>query len=121
MSADSPPGDGYALVTNRAGVVTLNGALADGTQYHQTVPVSQNGDVPVYVSLYKSRASTNSGLLLGWINLTNLQAMPPVDTLTWIKKPSRPPNLYTDGFTNILTVEASTGTGPPPKAAAPEP
>ena len=58
VSADSPPGDGYALVTNDAGIVTLSGALADGTRYSQTVPVSQTGDLPVYASLYTNTATT---------------------------------------------------------------
>ena len=51
-TSNAPPGNGYALVTNRAGIVTLSGALADGTRYNQAVPVSRSGDVPVYASLY---------------------------------------------------------------------
>jgi uncharacterized repeat protein (TIGR03803 family) len=118
VSAVSPPGDGYALVTNHAGVVTLSGALADGTSYNQTVPVSQNGALPVYASLYTKTANTSPGLLLGWINLTNLQAAAPINDLAWIKKPSRSPTLYTNGFTNILSVQGALWTNPPPKTPA---
>jgi hypothetical protein len=118
VSAVSPPGDGYALVTNRAGVVTLSGALADGTRFNQTVPVSQNGDLPVYASLYTGNANTNRGLLLGWINLTNLQTAADNIFLAWIKKPSRSSPLYTNGFTNILSVQGAIWTNPPPKTAA---
>ncbi|MGD1086666.1 MAG: immunoglobulin domain-containing protein, partial [Verrucomicrobiota bacterium] len=37
VTPNSPPGDGYALVTNHSGMVTLGGALADGTSYSQAV------------------------------------------------------------------------------------
>ena len=114
----SPPGDGYALVTNFAGMVTLSGALADGTSYNQTVPVSKAGNLPVYASLYTNAANTNAGLLLGWINLTNLQAAPPANALAWIKKSSRSSALYTNGFTNILSVQGALWTNPPLKTSA---
>jgi hypothetical protein len=112
---DSPPGDGYVLVTNHEGVVTLSGALADGTRYSQTVPVSQAGDVPVYASLCTKAASTNRGLLLGWINLTNLQAAAPTNTLTWIKQKQlfSSPTLYTNGFTNLLSTRGAPWMAPP--------
>ncbi len=103
VSADSPPGDGYALITNHNGVVTLSGAMADGTGFSQTVPVSLAGDVPVYAVLYTNTAHASPGLLLGWINLTNLQSAAPSNELTWIKKPFPSPTLYTNGFTNVLS------------------
>ena len=120
VSAVSPPGDGYALVTNDAGVVKLYGALADGTQYSQSVPVSRAGDVPLYVSLYTNTVGTNTntspGLLLGWINLTNLQA--PANALAWIKNPSRSTALYTNGFTNILSLRGALWTNPAARTSA---
>jgi uncharacterized repeat protein (TIGR03803 family) len=118
VSADSPPGDGYGLLTNHAGVVTLSGALADGTSYNQTVPVSRAGSLPVYAVLYTDTAHPDPGLLLGWINVTNLQAATPSNALTWIKKPSASPALYTNGFTNILSSQGSLWTNPPAKASA---
>lgn len=107
-----PPGDGYALVSLHNGVVTLSGSVADGTTYNETVPVSRDGFVPVYASLYKA-TNTERGLLLGWINLTNLQS--PSNNLTWIKqKISPPPNaLYTNGFTESLFVQGAPWTNPP--------
>jgi hypothetical protein len=112
--ANTPPGAGYALVTNHAGTVTLTGALADGTSYNsQVVPASAAGDVPVYASLYG-----NTGLLLGWINLTNLQAAPPSNLLTWIRKPSGATALYTNGFTNTLSLQGALWTNPPPNTPA---
>jgi hypothetical protein len=98
----SPGGAGYALITTYAGTTRnpsaatarITGALADGTAFNQTVPVSQDGYVPVYANLYANR-----GLLLGWINLdlTNMAGV----GLTWIH-PARTTGLYQNGFTNVL-------------------
>ena len=122
VSSVSPPGDGYALVTNNAGLVTISGALADGTSFNQRVPVSRTGDLPIYVSLYTNSANTNTnanpGLLLGWVNLTNLQAAAPANALAWIKKPFHSPTRYTNGFTNILSVQGALWTNPPASASA---
>jgi hypothetical protein len=102
-TSNSPPGDGFALITDSAGTVTLSGALADGTSLSQTVPASETGEVPVYASLY-----TNTGLLLGWINLSNLNSGPLESmALGWIKKVSPWPGLYTNGFTNLLSTIGS--------------
>jgi len=110
-SAASPPGDGYLLLTNHAGVATLKGELADGTGYNQSVAVSQAGDIPLFSRLYTTGAS--AGMLLGWINLTNLQAAAPPGTLTWIKNPLRSPTRYTNGFASTLSVQGSLWTNPP--------
>jgi Divergent InlB B-repeat domain len=118
VPADSPPGDGYALVTNHAGIVTLSGAMADGTSYSQNVPVSRSGDLPVYAVLYTNQANPNPGLLLGSINLTNLQAAAPSNVLTWIKNQNASAALYTNGFTNILSSQGALWTNPPAKSSA---
>jgi len=102
----SPPGYGYALVTNHNGVVALAGALADGAAFSQTASVVGAGNVPFYASLYG-----NTGLLFGWLNvdggLTGAN-------LWWIKTPSASSALYTNGFTNIVTnALASAWTKPP--------
>jgi hypothetical protein len=94
--SSSPGGDGYALITNHAGTVTITGSLADGTSLgSQTVPVSEDGYVPIYDNLYSGK-----GLLLGWINLelTNIDDV----GLTWIH-PETSSGLYTNGFTNVLS------------------
>jgi hypothetical protein len=101
-TTNTPPGDGYALVTNHAGMVTLTGAMADGTAFNETVPESQSGDIPIYASLY-----SNTGVLIGWVNLANLQAGAPTNTLTWIKEPSKAAVLYPGGFTNTLSVQGA--------------
>jgi len=114
--AGLPPGDGCVSMTNHDGVCTLGGALADGTSLtavSQTVPVDETGAVPVYDSLYGK-----TGLLLGWINLTNLDGAPSTNALTWIKKPSRATELYTNGFTNFLYPKGGLWVNPRVKTPA---
>jgi uncharacterized repeat protein (TIGR02543 family) len=101
----SPGGAGYLLITNYDGSARnpasasarLTGALADGTIIGETVPVSQEGYVPIYTSLYGGK-----GLFMGWINLelTNTERV----GLTWIS-PKREAGLlsYRAGFTNTLS------------------
>ena len=108
-----PPGYGYVLITNHAGVFTLSGALSDGTSLtaaSQTVPVAETGDIPVYDNLYG-----NTGLLLGWVNIAGGA---PSGYLEWIKKATRATALYTNGFTNLLTVQGSLWTNPLAHTAA---
>ncbi len=90
-----PPGDGYILVTNHNGTVTLSGATADGSAFGQSVPLVGAGDLPFYASLY-----SNTGLLIGWLNLNgNLTAT----DIWWIKPASSTTALYPSGYTNIVT------------------
>ena len=112
--ANSPPGDGYALVTNHLGMVAFSGKLADGTAFTPAAAESPNGDVPVYSgALYG-----DTGLLLGWINVTNLDAAAPSNTLTWIKPASRSYPPYTYGLANTLQLQGGLWTNPPPKTPA---
>lgn len=98
--ASSPGGDGYLLITNKAGTATMAGALADGTALSQSVGVSQDGYIPLYDNLYSGK-----GLLLGWINLylTNTDDV----SLTWIRLPQRS-GLYTNGFVNFYSADQFT-------------
>jgi hypothetical protein len=107
---DTPPGYGYILITNHAGAVTLSGTLADGTSFSQAVPLSGDGDLPVYGNLYGG-----TGLLLGWLGL---ESGSPTGNLTWIKPASRSTALYTNGFTNLVLVQGSLWTNPLPHTAA---
>jgi uncharacterized repeat protein (TIGR03803 family) len=99
----SPIGNGYAVVTNHSGTVTLTGALADGTGFSQNVAEAESGDLAVYASPYSS-----GGLLLGWLSLTNGS---PEGSLTWIK-PATSSGLYTNGFTNTVAVQSSVWSEP---------
>jgi hypothetical protein len=105
------PGYGYLLMTNHSGAVTLSGALADGTSFSQSVPVSGNGDLPVYGNLYGG-----TGLLIGWIGL---ESGSPTGNLTWTKEASQFSALYTNGFTNpVVALQGSLWTNPLPHTAA---
>lgn len=106
----SPSGCGYAAIADHDGMVTLSGALADGTHFNQTVAVAETGDLPVYANLY-SRA----GLLLGWINLANGS---PAGDLVWIRPSSATSPPYPNGFTNHVQALWSPWTNPPPGVAA---
>jgi len=104
---ESPDGYGYAAITNTlGGISTLGGALADGTPFLWSVPITQNGGIPLYQSLYSGRGS-----LLGWIYLTNA---PPknMSTNSWVSwiKPSVSKTLYPSGFTNLTGVLGSPYT-----------
>jgi len=105
----SPGGYGYAMLSNNwAGRVTLSGRLGDGTAISQSVPISTNGDIPFYVSLY-----SRQGSLLGWLTLTNNPTNHPAQTilgtnLSWIKRYSHAGTIYAAGFTNTnITVLGS--------------
>jgi uncharacterized repeat protein (TIGR03803 family) len=100
----SPPGYGYALVTNHNGLVTLTGALADGAAFSQNVPIVGAGNLPFYASLYG-----NTGLVIGWLNLDEGLT----GTNVWWIAPSRSSALYTNGFTNVSAILASEWTKPP--------
>jgi hypothetical protein len=113
----SPGGFGYALITNSAGgaktvnTARITGALADGTTFSQSVPVSEDGYVPFYDSLYG-----NKGLLLGWINLE----VPNTNTtgLIWIH-PKTTGGRYKTGFTNIVPGVELGGQVPLPLLLSP--
>lgn len=107
-NAALPPGDSYGLITEHNGNVTLSGGLADGTTFSQTVPLLESNDVPIYVSLYNK-----TGLLYGWLNLTNLGSTNAPDQLLWLKETAAKQNtLFPAGFTNELPAIGSIWTNP---------
>jgi hypothetical protein len=108
--SDLPSGNGYLLITNHAGNVTLIGALADGTVLSsENVAESEMGGLPVYASPY-----TNGGLLLGRLNMTGAS---PEGDLIWIR-PSTVGGLFPNGFTNLISVGSSLWTNPPASTPA---
>lgn len=92
--SNAPGGYSYATLDNSmAGVVTLSGSLADNTPISQSVPISTNGNIPLYVSLY-----SHKGLLTGWLTLTDQTGNQPAQAVAgtgvaWIKPGAT-------GFTN---------------------
>ncbi len=102
VGTNSPVGYSYGHLSNRAGAVTLSGSLADGTALSQTLPISVDSRIPIYATLYK-----NSGVLLGWIDLSSGS---PVGEMTWLKKPST--GVFPLGFTNQTAISGSRWTPP---------
>jgi uncharacterized repeat protein (TIGR03803 family) len=101
---NSPPGDGYALITNHAGAAFVTGALADGAAFGENAAISQTGALAIYAAPY-----TNGGLLLGRLVLTNGA---PEGNLTWIR-PADASGLFTKSFTNLVPVQSALWTNPP--------
>ena len=95
--ADSPGGYGAATFTNNiAGTAVLAGTLGDGTSLNsQSVPISAEGIVPVYVPLYLGQGS-----IFGWLTFSNVPPQTVSGDLTWFKLSGPAHSLYTNGFTN---------------------
>jgi len=108
--ANSPGGDGYALITNHLGSITVTtGALADGASFGQNIAESESLHLPFYATPY-----TNGGLLLGWLDLSGGA---PAGNLTWIR-PTAAGGLYPNGYTNVVAVQSSAWTNLGTKTAA---
>lgn len=104
-----PMGDGYGAVTvASSGTITLGGSLADGTALSQAVPISKDGQWPLYASLYSGKGSVWS-----WVQFdtsqpaTNLQGQ-----LSWVRPPIPNSRYYPAGFTNVVLAEGSRITAP---------
>ncbi len=105
-------GNGYGVVTvSSNGVVTFAGATADGAAVSQTVPVSTNGDWPLFVQIYPVTKTNNAGILGGWLTFANNGA--PTGSVFWIKTPAYTNSLvYPAGFTNEVNILSSVFTAP---------
>lgn len=92
----APIGDSFSVIRiNTAGTLSAAGVLADGTAFSQSVPVSRDGDWPLFASLYRGQ-----GMVAG-----NLRVRPPSDDGTdiegtgrWLRLPGPRPATYTNGF-----------------------
>ena len=92
-----PVGYGYGTVNvSTNGTVILAGATADGAAIAQTVPLSKDGLLPFYASLYGG-----NGEVLGWLNF-NATNNTPSGTVSWIKT----------GWTNAIFAGGYTNQGP---------
>ena len=91
-----PAGDGYAtLAVDLAGKVTLIGSLADSTPLLRSVPISTEGQWPLYASLYSGKGS-----VLSWQQFENRVNDDFHGTLNWIKQTNVTARFYRAGFTN---------------------
>ena len=90
-----PAGDGYAtLHVAPDGLGTMSGSLADGTPFAQTAYVTQDGDWPLYVSMYVGK-----GAIMSWLSITNLASSDVSGNLVWLKQASTNEVHYPLGFT----------------------
>jgi cyclophilin family peptidyl-prolyl cis-trans isomerase len=107
-STHGPFGDGYGKVSvSPKGILTFSGSLADGTKVSQKVPMSKNGDWPLYLNLYK-----NKGTLLSRIVFDGNQ--PNTDfsgLMNWFKR-TQAAKYYPGGFTNESMIVGSRFTPP---------
>lgn len=105
-STDGPFGDGYGTATvNTKGSLAFSGSLADGTKVSQKVPISKNGDWPLYLNLYKGK-----GMLLSRIAFDINQ--PDTDLsglMNWFKR-AQVAKYYPGGFTNESMIVGSRFT-----------
>jgi hypothetical protein len=91
-----PAGDSYATLHVAAnGLGTMTGTLADGTQFMQSAYVTEDGDWPLYVSLYVAK-----GAVASWLNFTNQATSDVSGNLAWIKQAGASATSYPTGFTN---------------------
>lgn len=106
-STSGPFGDGYGRATiNSKGSLTFSGSLADGTKVAQKVPISKNGNWPLYLSLYKRK-----GMLLSRILIDTNQADDLSGLMNWFKR-TQVAKYYGTGFTNESMIIGSRFTPP---------
>jgi hypothetical protein len=101
-------GDSYATLHVAAdGLGTMSGTLADGTQFLQSAYVTEDGDWPLYVSLYVAR-----GAVVSWLNFTDLETSDVSGNLAWIKQAGASAVNYPAGFTNETKAVGSRYVAP---------
>jgi len=106
----SPEGDGIGtLKIDGNGVATFAGSLADGTRITQRIPLSRQGEWPVYVPLYVGKGS-----LLSWVTVTNGAADDLSGLMSWTKPAMTASKYYRDGFTNDTMAFGSRYVAPSP-------
>ena len=114
-NSSSPIGYGYALIctsgtTRTPATARITGALADGTAFSQSAPVSEDGSVPIYANLYSGK-----GLLLGWVNLDPTNAS---GSALYCVHPVRT-GLFSGAFATANTIALSPWTNFPAASVLP--
>ncbi|MCB1063218.1 MAG: choice-of-anchor D domain-containing protein [Verrucomicrobiae bacterium] len=96
-TATEPQGDGYALVAIvSSGRVRISGRLGDGTAFSSATTLHANGEIPLFVPLYRT---TPSGYLAGELRLRDVSSISDFDgTLHWLKGTNLRDHRYPDGF-----------------------
>jgi len=106
--AQVPAGDGYGtLHVATDGLVTLNGTLADGTKFMQSAYVTDDGDWPVYVSLYAGK-----GAIVSWLSFANLANTDVSGDFVWLKQAGASASSYPAGFVSQTKALGALYTAP---------
>jgi len=106
----SPLGFGALGITvASSGKVTLQGTLGDATVAVQQGALAANGQLPIYLNLYRGKGS-----LFGWLTFTNTLTNDIPGLLLWTKKDGVPGSIYPGGFTNEVVALSSRYIPPLP-------
>jgi len=89
------------------GLGTMNGTLADGTQFAQSAYVTDAGDWPVYVSLYAAK-----GVVASWLRFADQSNSDISGNVVWIKQSGASTTSYPAGFTNETVAAGSRYVAP---------
>lgn len=107
ISTNGPFGDGYGMVTvSTMGRLTFSGWLADGTRVTQKVPISRNGDWPLYLNLYKGKGTLLSRVVLDTNGPNDLSGL-----MNWFKR-TQVAKYFGAGFTNESMIVGSRCIAP---------
>lgn len=97
---DHPQNDGTGTVTvNTSGAFKFKGMLGDGTKVAQSGDLSNTGDWPLFISLYKGQ-----GEFAGWLNFNGSGI---TGQATWIKEPNSKTKSFPSGFVLSPNVSGS--------------
>jgi hypothetical protein len=109
-AAINPGGDSFGTISvDAGGKAKVAVSLADGTKMSQLVPVSKNGQLPFFGSLYGG-----AGSILSWINFSNAPAEDLSGDVSWIKPAIATAKYYPGGFTLGMTASGSRYTNSAP-------
>jgi hypothetical protein len=103
-------GDSFGTVSvNAHGRLSLSGSLADNTRVSQSVPISKDGQWPLYVGLYGRKGS-----LLSWVAIgTNPPPAASVSgALSWIRPGLAGASHYPEGFISTQDITGSSYVPP---------
>jgi hypothetical protein len=87
-----PQDDGTGTLTvSPSGQVKFKGTLGDGTKVSESATISQEGDWPFYIPLYKQ-----GGQIMGWLNFDGAGNVG--GQTSWIKLPNDKSKTFPEGF-----------------------
>jgi plastocyanin len=90
----TPRGRGFGtIIVNNAGGIRLALSLADASKITQSVPLSKNGDWPLFVSLYGGKGS-----IMSWSKFAQSASDDVGGEVVWIKPNVPQSKLYPAGF-----------------------